>query len=80
MTKTYAELSRNTRERQIRFVIERVSIWRKLYTGVTLNNGKTFRYSLQEAAKLVGISKKSLDDYLLQIRFGKTLKFDFVKH
>jgi len=28
----------------------------------------------------VGISKKSLDDYLLQIRFGKILGFDFVKH
>jgi len=76
---TYAELSKNTRERQIKFVIERVSIWRKLYTGVQVG-GQMYRYSLQEAAKLVGISKKSLDDYLLQIRFGKMMKFDFKKY
>ena len=74
-----------TRERQIKFIIERVSIWRKLYTGVTLKSDKdgsmkTFRYSLIDSARLVGISKKSLDDYLLQIRFGKILGFDFVSN
>ena len=29
------------------------------------------RYSLEDAAAKVGVSKKSLDDYLLQLRFGK---------
>lgn len=38
------------------------------------------RYSLDDAAKKVGISKKSLDDYLLQLRFGKKYKFDFTQH
>jgi len=28
----------------------------------------------------VGVSKKSLDDYLLQLRFGKKYGFDFQKH
>jgi hypothetical protein len=28
----------------------------------------------------VGVSKKSLDDYLLQLRFGKKFGFDFQKH
>lgn len=28
----------------------------------------------------VGVSKKSLDDYLLQLRFGKKLGFDFEKY
>jgi hypothetical protein len=28
----------------------------------------------------VGVSKKSLDDYLLQLRFGKKFNFDFEKN
>ena len=38
------------------------------------------RYSLEDAASKVGVSKKSLDDYLLQMRFGKKYGFDFQKH
>lgn len=37
-------------------------------------------YSLEDAAKKVGISKKSLDDYLLQLRYGKKYGFDFNEH
>jgi hypothetical protein len=57
-----------------------VSLWRKLYNGVDLGNGETVRYSLEDSARLVGISKKSLDDYLLQLRFGRMYGFDFLKH
>lgn len=57
--------NKRTKERQIRYVVERVSLWRKLYNGVDLGNGETVRYSLEDSARLVGISKKSLDDYLL---------------
>ena len=35
------------------------------------------RWSLEDAANKVGVSKKSLDDYLLQLRFGKKFGFDF---
>jgi len=59
------ECPRRTKERQIKFVVERVSLWRKLYNGVDMGNGETVRYSLEDSAGLVGISKKSLDDYLL---------------
>ena len=38
------------------------------------------RYSLEDAATKVSVSKKSLDDYLLQLRFGKKFNFDFQKH
>ena len=38
------------------------------------------RYSLEDAATKVNVSKKSLDDYLLQLRFGKKYNFDFQKH
>jgi hypothetical protein len=61
-------------------VIERVSLWRKLYNGVQGADGQVERYSLEDAAKKVQISKKSLDDYLLQLRYGKKYGFDFNKH
>ena len=35
---------------------------------------------LDKAANKVGIQKKTLDDYLLQIRCGKNYGFDFNKH
>lgn len=36
--------------------------------------------SLVDAAAKIGISKKSLDDYLLQLRFGKKFGFNFELH
>jgi hypothetical protein len=53
-----------------------VSLWRKLYNGV-VRDGTLVRYSLEDAAVKVDVSKKSLDDYLLQLRFGKKYEFDF---
>ena len=35
---------------------------------------------MEAAAQKVGISKKSLDDYLLQIRYGRKFGFDFEKN
>lgn len=36
--------------------------------------------NLTKAAKLIGISKKSLDDYFLVVRIGEILEFDFQAH
>ena len=36
--------------------------------------------SLEEAAQKVKISKKSLDDYLMQLRSAKKFGFDFDRH
>ena len=36
--------------------------------------------NLQEAAKVVGVSKKSLDDYYYQLRMGEKYEFDFSSH
>ena len=49
--------SRREKERIIGEVVIKVSEWRRMYTeqGITL----------EEAAKNIGISKKSLDDYFL---------------
>lgn len=61
--------SRRTKERSITEIIEKVSTWRKLYNGVMVEGAdgtkQLQRWSLEDAADKVGVSKKSLDDYLL---------------
>lgn len=74
-----SQSGKRTKERTIEEIIEKVSLWRKLYNGV-IRDGNLVRYSLEDAASKVGVSKKSLDDYLLQMRFGKKYGFDFQKH
>jgi len=71
--------NKRTKERTIADIIEKVSLWRKLYNGV-VRDGTLVRYSLEDAAVKVDVSKKSLDDYLLQLRFGKKYEFDFQKN
>jgi hypothetical protein len=72
---------RRSKERRIDFVIEKVKLWRRLFNGyIDAKSGKLIRYSLEESARKVGLSKKSLDDYLLQIRFAKRFGFDFEMH
>ena len=68
-----------TKERSIRYIIEKVSQWRKLYNGYMDENHVLRRMSLEEAADKVGVSKKSLDDYLSQLRQGRALGFNFNK-
>ena len=55
------------KERTISDVISAVSMWRLLYTGY-MKNGQLIKMTLEEAAEKVKISKKSLDDYLMQLR------------
>ncbi len=50
-----------------------------LYTGYE-KNGVIVKMTLEEAATKVQISKKSLDDYLMQLRSAKKYGFDFDKH
>lgn len=56
-----------------------MSLWRLLYTGFD-RNGVFVKMSLEEAAAKVKISKKSLDDYLMQLRMAKKWGFDFDRH
>jgi len=60
-------------------VIEKVSKWRLYYRGCSIN-GIFVKLTLEEAAQRVKISKKSLDDYLMQLRSAKKFGFDFEKH
>lgn len=73
------ELTGRAKELTIREVIRKVCIWRKLWVGV-LENGELQRYSLDDAAKKVKMSRKTMDDYLLQLRLGKKFGFDFKSH
>ena len=61
------------KEATIGEIIKKVALWRWIYN-------KNYEFSFQDAAAKVGVAKKSLDDYLLQINHGKKLKFDFIKH
>jgi len=57
--------ARRTKERKIGYIIEKVYKWRKLYNGTTNSKGENVKLTLEDAARTVKISKKSLDDYLL---------------
>lgn len=74
------EKSRRSKERRIGSVVKKVYMWRKLYTGFYDDQGRFIKLTLDEAAKKVGVSKKSLDDYLIQLRNGRQLGFNFNEH
>ena len=74
-----AATAKRTKERTIEEVIQKVNLWRRLYNGV-IKDGVLQRQSLEVAAQKVGVSKKSLDDYLMMLRFGKKYNFDWQKH
>ena len=68
------------RERKIGYIIEKVYAWRKLYNGFRDDKNNFIKFDLENAAKKIDVSKKSLDDYLLQIRMGRKYGFDFDKN
>lgn len=74
------ELSKRSKERKIGYIIEKVYLWRKLYNGYIDENGQKIKMTLEDAADKVGISKKSLDDYLIQLRIGRQNGFIFSEH
>ena len=76
----YCNKSKRAKERKIGYIINKVYIWRKMYCGFVDDNGQYVKLNLEEAADKVGISKKSLDDYLIQLRMGKMLGFNFNEH
>lgn len=74
------EKSKRSKERKIGYIIEKVFLWRKLYNGFVDDTGHFVKLTLEEAADRVGIAKKSLDDYLIQLRIGKSNSFNFNEH
>lgn len=66
-----------TKERTVAYVIQKVTQWRRLYNGYYDKDFNHQRLSLEDAADQVGVSKKSLDDYLSQLRSGRQCGYDF---
>lgn len=60
------QANKKVKERTIREVSEYVNYWRQLYQKVDANGKRV--YTLETAAAVVGISKKTLDDYYYQLR------------
>ena len=65
------------KERVIGEVIEKVDLWRKMHEGIE-ENGKKVQIPLDVAAHRVGISKKTLDDYLFQLKYFYSKIFIFL--
>lgn len=62
------------KNRTIGYICEKVALWKRLY-----GNGNKSCTS-QQAAQLIGISKRTLEDYNALIKYGKIFGFDFTKH
>ena len=78
-----SEETRNKRvkERCIGEVFEKVTKWRKLFDdGITTDRGVSKKINLEVAASMIGISRKTLDDYYLQIKRATQMGFDFKAH
>ena len=70
--------TKRIRERYITEAVQAVAVWRRLHTGVISEDGTTLiQYTLRNAALKVGISKKTLDDYLRLITLGHQYGFQF---
>lgn len=70
--------ARKTNERTIGEVLASVRKWKEL-NNMTDQYGKKV-HTLESAARIVGIQKKTLDDYNYQIQLGQSFCFDFEKH
>ena len=83
LTSLNPQKPKRTKERLVHEIIDKVSTWRQLYKGISVPSESDpatqveKKLSLEEAATKVGVTKKSLDDYLLQLRFGRKFGYDF---
>lgn len=72
--KASGESNKKTKEQEktIYEALYKTKTWRLIH--------ETFNISLQNAAKVVQLSKKTLDDYFLVLRVGEQHKYNFSKH
>ena len=62
------DVSKRVKERSIQEATDKVNLWMKIYEQ-TGPDGKRL-FTLDSAAKEVGVAKKTLDDYKTQLRLG----------
>lgn len=65
------------RLRKIGEVVEKVTQWRRMNSGYVDDTGMLIKMTLMEAATVLCIPKKSLDDYLFLLKQGRQYGFDF---
>ena len=70
----------NKRTRKIGEVVKIVYAQRKFFNGYFNDEGEKLKYNLEEASQKVKIKRKTLDDYLKQLRKARENKFDFNKY
>ena len=70
----------NKRTRKIGEVVRIVYSQRKYFNGYYNDEGENVKYNLEEASKMVGVKRKTLDDYLKQLRKARENGFDFNKY
>ena len=70
-------------ERSLADMIRMVALQRHMHNGVAeTHEGNMYlvKYTLEDAALRLGVRKKTLDDYQLQIRKGFLMNYDFDRH
>ena len=70
----------NKRTRTIGEVVKIVYAQRKFFNGYYNDEGENIKFNLDAASKKVNIKRKTLDDYLKQLRKGREKGFDFNKN
>jgi len=69
----------NKRTRKIGEIVKKVYAQRMLFNGYYNEEGTKVKYDLENASQKIWIPKKTLDDYLKQIREAREHGFDFNK-
>ncbi|CAD8144431.1 unnamed protein product [Paramecium octaurelia] len=68
---------KRVKERLVCEAIEKVERWRQMFTeGLQTNNGEIIKVTLNQAAEIVGIPKKTLEDYTQLFKKVKLLTAD----
>lgn len=65
------------RNSNIESILIKVAEWRQLYIGYSIPDGRRIKCTLEGSAAVVGMQKKTLDDYFLQIKKAIKNNFDF---
>lgn len=74
---SYQETNVKEKPKSIKDIITKVAEWRRWYNGRRGISGNYERKELDQSALDLGIPKKTLDDYMFQLRKARAGGFDF---
>jgi hypothetical protein len=80
LNKENKQLTNNKRNRKIGDIVKIVYAQRKFFNGYYNDEGEKINCNLDEASKKVKEKRKTLDDYLKQLRDAREKEFDFNKN